>query len=80
MVDIILNMTGHQKFFGKITTVTAVLNLVFNMLLIPKYGMLGAAIATGFSIVLTNIFAIVYIYKKLKVLSVYLPFLGNKTY
>lgn len=80
LVDIILNMTGHQKFFGKITTVTAVLNLVFNMLLIPKYGMLGAAIATGFSIVLTNIFAIVYIYKKLKVLSVYLPFLGNKTY
>ncbi|MCF6241322.1 MAG: polysaccharide biosynthesis C-terminal domain-containing protein [Bacteroidales bacterium] len=73
-----LNMTGHQKFFGKVTTVTAVLNLLLNMFLIPMYGMLGAAMATGFSILLTNSIAIIYIHKKLKVLSVYLPFLSDK--
>lgn len=77
-VDLILNMTGHQKYFGKITTITAILNLGLNFYLIPKYGMLGAAIATGSSIVITNILAIIYIKKHLNVLSIYLPFYDER--
>jgi O-antigen/teichoic acid export membrane protein len=73
-VDFIFNMTGRQKIFGKITTISALVNLVLNLILIPKYGIFGAAMSTGFSILLTNLIAIIYIKKHLKFLSIYLPF------
>ena len=73
-VDLILNMTGRQKIFGKITIVCAVVNLLLNFLLIPKFGIIGAALSTGFSILLTNVIALVYIKKKMDILSIYIPF------
>jgi O-antigen/teichoic acid export membrane protein len=73
-VDLILNMTGNQKIFGRITVLTAVLNIVLNLFLIPKYGITGAAISTGFSILLTNALGIIYIHKKYKFLPFYIPF------
>lgn len=49
-----LTMTGHQylKLQGDILLAGA--NLILNFLLIPKYGSLGAAIATGISIAGVN--------------------------
>lgn len=78
-VDIILNMTGHQKAFGKITLLTAILNITLNSILISHYGINGAAIATGFSIVLNNVIGVIYIKKKLNMNSLYLPFQKSKT-
>ncbi len=72
-VDLILNMTGHQKVYGTITLIMALINVLLNLILIPHFGILGAAIATGFSIVVTNAITAIYIKKKLKVLPVFLP-------
>jgi O-antigen/teichoic acid export membrane protein len=37
---------GKPKIVGKIMIFTAILNLIGNLLLIPKYGMMGATIST----------------------------------
>jgi O-antigen/teichoic acid export membrane protein len=75
--DLVLNMTGKQKIFGKITFFTAILNLILNYILIPKYGLTGASIATGISILLTNLFSLVVIYNQYQFLAIYIPFFNN---
>jgi len=54
-VGVILNMTGRQNIEMVNTFFMLLLNIVLNMWLIRAYGVVGAAIATGLSIGLTNI-------------------------
>lgn len=67
MVAVFLNMTGNQVFFTKLIAVATVLNIVLNLLLIPKFGMEGAAVATLISGGLWNIVGARFIYKKYKI-------------
>jgi O-antigen/teichoic acid export membrane protein len=48
---IILTMTGHERGIAFSATVTALLNVVLNALLIPVWGIEGAATATAISTV-----------------------------
>jgi O-antigen/teichoic acid export membrane protein len=50
----ILNMTGHQRISAQILIAAALLNLVLGALLIPRYGMVGAALATAIVMALWN--------------------------
>lgn len=50
-----LSMTGHQYLKLYTDLGLAALNIGLNILLIPKWGALGAAIATGISITLVNL-------------------------
>ncbi|MFA5618887.1 MAG: polysaccharide biosynthesis C-terminal domain-containing protein [Weeksellaceae bacterium] len=59
-----MNMTGKQRVLHKILLVAFFVNVALNFLLIPIYGMNGAAMATGISIVGWNLFTQIYIYKK----------------
>lgn len=54
-VSMILAMTGHQKYNVWNTITVTVLNIVLNLVLIPRYGILGAAVATGISLTLVNV-------------------------
>jgi len=51
-----LNMTEKQKSHARINAYGFVIAIVLNLLLIPKYGALGAAIGTGITIMVTNAF------------------------
>jgi O-antigen/teichoic acid export membrane protein len=62
-----LNMTGRQSVFQQILIVAVVINFVLNRLLIPKYGMNGAAIAFVCSSFFWNFISAIVIYKKDKV-------------
>ena len=42
----LLNAANRQKLYAAAVTVGAAVNMLFNFLLIPRYGMIGAAIAT----------------------------------
>lgn len=53
-VGLLLNMTGKESKVLTITIVTAILNIVLNLLLIPNYGIEGAAIASFITILLWN--------------------------
>ena len=66
-VGVYMNMTNKQNVLQKILLVAFALNVALNLLLIPEYGILGAAIATTTSTVLWNIVAAIYIYRKDKV-------------
>jgi O-antigen/teichoic acid export membrane protein len=53
-VGILLNMTGHERDTARILALTASLNVVMNLVLIPPLGMAGAAIATSLTVGLWN--------------------------
>lgn len=50
----LLNMTGHERQTGKAFLVSALVNIGLNFLLIPRYGMSGAAFATSTSLLVWN--------------------------
>ncbi|MFD2566652.1 flippase [Pseudotenacibaculum haliotis] len=64
-VDQVLIMTRYQKVFGRIVFGGFVLNVILNLILIPTYGINGAAIASLATNVLLNFTCIYFIKKKL---------------
>jgi len=57
-----LIMTGRSKLVFLNTLSSALSNIVLNLILIPPFGILGAAIATGFSIALLNLLGLSEVY------------------
>jgi O-antigen/teichoic acid export membrane protein len=53
----LLVMTGHEKSVRNITIVTALLNLGMNLVLVPRFGPIGAAVATSVSLVTVPVLA-----------------------
>ena len=76
-VGTILNMTGYQVVYQNIVLVAALINIGLNILLIPRYGINGAAIANTVSMIVWNIICVIYIKKKFNILVLYLPFLDR---
>ena len=62
-----LNMTGRQTIFQQTLVVAVIINFVLNQLLIPKYGMTGAAISFVGSSFFWNFISAAIIYQKDKV-------------
>jgi len=54
-VGVLLNMTGHERDVTRGVVVGAILNVVLNLVLIPPFGMVGAAIASTASLVVWNL-------------------------
>ncbi|MGB6037242.1 MAG: flippase [Cryomorphaceae bacterium] len=79
MVAVFLNMSGNQIFFTRVVSATTVLNIVLNAILIPKYGMEGAAVATLVSTVIWNLIGVKFIYDKYKIRTFFNPFVLLKT-
>lgn len=52
---IYLNMTHKQHLFHKIMGIAVIVNLVSNLILIPKYQMIGAAISYSITVLFWNI-------------------------
>ena len=68
-VGFILQMTGREKVYQNILLLTLVINITLNIILIPKFGIEGAAIASAFSLLLWNLCSVFYIYRKYNVLT-----------
>jgi O-antigen/teichoic acid export membrane protein len=60
-VGIIMQMTGKQKQYQYIAVVSLLVNLFLNFILIPRYGINGAAIATAVSLSVWNVSGCVYL-------------------
>ena len=54
-VVVLLNMTGHEKETLKVLLTTTLLNLILNIVLIPEFGIEGAAFSTLITMLLWNI-------------------------
>lgn len=65
-----MNMTGKQVALQNILLSTAVINILLNILLIPLYGIVGASIASFTAVFYWNLLALIYIWKKDRVLLI----------
>jgi O-antigen/teichoic acid export membrane protein len=66
-VQVYLNMTGRQHIFQIILIIAVATNFTLNRILIPEYGMNGAAVAYSVSMFLWIFISSIIIYKKDKV-------------
>jgi O-antigen/teichoic acid export membrane protein len=66
-VGTLLLMTGHEKLMRNNIAVSAALNLLCNLILVPSYGAVGAAASTAFSLAFMNIISWSVVRKKLKI-------------
>ena len=61
----LLMMSGHERSLRNILAISAVLNLTLNFIMVPLFGMIGAAVATAISLSLMNLMCIASVKKKL---------------
>ena len=69
-VGYILMMTGNEKILRNIIIISALINIILNILLIPVFGILGAAIASTSSMIFWNITSLLYIYNKYNFITI----------
>ncbi len=72
-VGLFLDMTGHEKVFRNIVIFAGGLNILLNVILIPRYHMNGAAVASMVSIITWNVLASRYIKKEFGFSISYVP-------
>ncbi len=70
----IMHMTGKQKQFQFIMLFAAVVNIILNLILTPRYGMTGAATASMVSIVLWNVITAFVVHHYYGFYPFYFPF------
>lgn len=73
-VGYIMQMTDQQKTYQNIILIAFFINVVLSFILIPKYGINGAALAGSLAIVFWNITLVFVIKKKLGFWTIYIPF------
>jgi O-antigen/teichoic acid export membrane protein len=73
-VGYILQMTDNQTIFQNVILIAAIFNVVLNYLLIPLYGINGAAFASMVSLIFWNVAMVLYIKSKFGFYITYLPF------
>jgi O-antigen/teichoic acid export membrane protein len=74
----ILQMTGHQNVYAKILFFGAIVNILLNLMLIPIYGINGAAIASMSSLIVWNLSMVLVIKKKFGFYTFYIPFVKHE--
>jgi O-antigen/teichoic acid export membrane protein len=72
-VGFLMTMTGYHNQAAKVLGVSSLLNILFNALLVPVYGMAGSAIATAATMVFWNVTMFVFVQKHLGINSSMLP-------
>ncbi len=72
-IGILLQMSGHQKQYNHIIMIAAGGSVLLNFLLIPKIGIMGAAISSSLAKIFQNLASVYYAKRKLGIVSMYLP-------
>ena len=68
-VGLLLIMTGYERDAAMCVGIIAVLNIILNASLIPKWGLEGAATATAITVIFWNIILVILVYKRLGIHS-----------
>ena len=66
-VGMVLSMTGNQGFAARIAGVAAAINVLMNLIMIPKFGGEGAAVSTAITLFIWNSLMYRFVTKKLNV-------------
>lgn len=77
----ILTMAGRPKINSYNAAALCIVNIILNYLLIPRFGIMGAAVATGISIAVVNIARLIEVYLILKIhpykITYFKPFIAG---
>lgn len=71
---IIMQMTGYQKQYQNIAVAALVINLGLNFLLVPRFGNIGAALATAISLTVWYIYNTSFLKRKENISTYFNPF------
>ena len=74
----LLQMTGRQIIFMNLLFVGAIINVVLNYLLIPIYGVNGAALASMVSLSTWNLTMVYFVKREFGFYTFYIPFIKRK--
>lgn len=66
-VGFVMTMTGHQNQAAVIFALSAIVNILLNIMLIPGYGLIGGAVATATTTIIWNVYMVVLVYKKINI-------------
>jgi len=69
LVGYLLQMTGGHRIIMKINIFWGILNVILNIILVPRLGIVGAALSTAFCLAMANITAVIAVYNSLSVLT-----------
>jgi O-antigen/teichoic acid export membrane protein len=69
LAGLLLNMTGKERYTAITGTISAGVNIILNYLLISRWGVSGAAMATSISVVVMNLINIILVRQKLGIAS-----------
>ena len=75
-VGVLLVMTGHERHAAIGIGISMVANVVLNAILIPQWGLEGAAAATASTKILCAVLLAILVYKKL---GIYSPGIGRSS-
>jgi O-antigen/teichoic acid export membrane protein len=78
-VGYLMMMTGHQLHAAKIVAASAIINVILNAILIPFYGLVGAATATAISTIFWNLLMLYFVKSKLGVVCSFIPLLLKRS-
>ena len=76
-VEYLLNMTGHHRDTIRIYALAALANIALNLLLIPSFGIIGAAIGTYMAMLGGNVFLYRLVRKRLGINAFVFPLMRN---
>ncbi len=72
-VNVLLNMTGHERETLRGVAVAALANLILNFVLIPTFGLVGAAAATACTFVIWNLLLRRAVWQRIQIESMAFP-------
>jgi hypothetical protein len=74
-VGLLLLLTGRQNTYQNILAFATLLSIALNWLLVPRHGLLGAAIANSTSVAMANILSVIAVRRYFRFNAFYVPFL-----
>lgn len=69
----LLVMSGHERTMRNVYVVAAAASVILNVVLVPPFGMVGAAIASACSLAALNLLAALLVYRKLSIVTLPIP-------
>jgi O-antigen/teichoic acid export membrane protein len=63
-VGVMLTLTGNQNIWARLTVISFALQVCLSLVLIPRYELIGAAVASGLAIALLFLIGLFYVHKR----------------
>lgn len=77
-VTLLLNMSGKQGVLRNVALIALLIQVLLSFVLIPPFGILGAAISSTISLSFWNIICTLIVQKQLQLRTYYIPFIKRK--